>query len=322
MMHPIARRSLLLAAGLSALSSPGLAQGGWRPSRPLRFFVGFGAGGPSDTIVRLISQELGPALGSTVVVDNRPGASGNLGTLAALQAPADGHTLGFAGIHLATNPAMLPSLGYDPRTDLRVVSTFTSVPIVVMASTKSGITSVQHLVERAKQRAVQVSSGGVGTSSHLGPTLLFRALGGSFEPVQYRSGAEAFQALVAGDTEAMFDPASSYHAPAAAEGRISILGVMQEARTPALPQVLSFTELGLPATAMMRSWQGLFVRTGTPDDAVRALHAGVVQALRTPAVRDRLTNLGIEPVASLDPDQAQAFYLGEVERWGGLLRAG
>lgn len=119
-----------------------------------------------------------------------------------------------------------------------------------MASAKSGITSVRQLVERAKQRAVQVSSGG--------------------------------------------------------EGRIRILGVTQEARTPALPQASTFTELGLPAAAMMRSWQGLFVRAGTPDEAVR----------------DRLTNLGIEPVASPDPDQARAYYLSEVERCGRLLHAG
>jgi tripartite-type tricarboxylate transporter receptor subunit TctC len=316
------RRTILLAPALAALPAAARAQAAWQPSRPVRFFVGFGAGGPSDTIVRLVSEHLAPAIGGTIVVDNRPGASGNLGTLAALQAAPDGHTLGFAGIHLATNPAMLPQLGYDPRADIRVVSTFTSVPIVVMASAKSGITSVQELVDRAKQRGVQVGSGGVGTSSHLGPTLLFRALGGTFEPVQYRSGAEAFQALLAGDTEAFFDPASSYHAPAAAEGRIRILGVMQATRTPALPQAPSFAELGLPPTAMMRSWQGLFVRAGTPDDAVRALHAGVVRALQAPALRERLQGLGIEPVASRDPDEAQAYYLGEVARWGALLRAG
>jgi tripartite-type tricarboxylate transporter receptor subunit TctC len=319
---PATRRALLLAPALAALPRLARAQAGWRPSRPVRFFVGFGAGGPSDTIVRLVSEQLAPAIGGTIVVENRPGASGNLGTLAALQAPPDGHALGFAGIHLATNPAMLPQLGYDPRADIRVVSTFTSVPIVVLASARSGITSVQQLVERAKQRTVQVSSGGVGTSSHLGPTLLFRALGGSFEPVQYRSGAEAFQALLSGDTEAFFDPASSYHAPAAAEGRVRILGVMQEARTPALPDAPSFAELGLPPTAMMRSWQGLFVRAGTPDDAVNALHAGVVRALATPALRDRLLNLGIEPVASRNADEAQSYYLSEVERWGALLRTG
>ncbi|WP_137179088.1 tripartite tricarboxylate transporter substrate binding protein [Roseomonas sp. AR75] len=318
-MH-LARRSLLLAPALAALPATARAQAAWSPSRPVRFFVGFGAGGPSDTIVRLVSEHLAPAMGGTIVVENKPGASGNLGTQAAVQAPADGHTLGFAGIHLATNPVMLPQLGYDPRADVRVVSTFTSVPIVVMASAKSGITSIAQLVERAKQRALQVSSGGVGTSSHLGPTLLFRTLGGQFEPVQYRSGADAFRALVAGETEAFFDPASSYHAPAAAAGSIRILGVMQDSRTPALPDVPSFAELGLPPSAMMRSWQGVFVRSGTPDAAIRAWHAGVVQALQAPALRQRLQGLGIEPVASPDPDAAQAYYLSEVERWGRLLR--
>lgn len=313
---PATRRSLLLA--IPAL--PAAAQTPWRPARPVRFVVGFGAGGPSDTIVRLVAAELGPALGTTVVVDNRPGASGNIGTQAALSAPPDGHTLGFAGIHLATNPAMLPTLGYDPRADLRVVGTFTSVPIVVMASARSGIASLEALVARARQRAVQVSSAGAGTSSHLGPTLLFRALGGAFEPVQYRSGADAFQALVAGDTEAMFDPASSYHLPAAAEGRIRILGVMQEARTPALPDVPSFAELGLGPAAMMRSWQGVFVRTGTPEDAVAAIHAGVGRALAAPALRERLLGLGIEPSPSASPAAAQAYYLSELDRWGPLLR--
>jgi tripartite-type tricarboxylate transporter receptor subunit TctC len=312
------RRALLI--GVLAAPALARAQSEWRPSRPLRFFVGFGAGGPSDAIVRLVSQELGPAMGTTVVVDNRPGASGNLGTLAALQAAPDGHTLGFAGIHLATNPAMLPSLGYDPRTDIRMVSPFTSVPIVVMASAKSGITSVRELVQRAQARALQVSSSGVGTSSHLGPLLLFRALGGEFEPVQYRSGAEAFQALVAGDTEAMFDPASPYHAPAAAEGRIRILGIMQEARTPGLPDVPSFAELGLPQRAMMRSWQGAFVRAGTPPEAVRALHGGITRALAAPSLREKLASLGIEAAPSPDADAAQAYYLSEVERWGALLR--
>lgn len=118
-----------------------------------------------------------------VVADKRPGASGNLGTLATLQAPADGYTVGFSGIRLTTNPALLPSLGYDPRTDLQMVSQFTQHPIVVLASAKSGITSVAELVDRARAEIVPVSTAGVGTSSHLGPELWFRVVGGRFEPV-------------------------------------------------------------------------------------------------------------------------------------------
>jgi tripartite-type tricarboxylate transporter receptor subunit TctC len=274
----------------------------------------------SDSIVRLVTAEMGRQLGVSVVVENKPGASGNLGTLAALQAAPDGHTVGFAGIHLATNPALLPSLGYDPRTDVRMVSQFTSLPIVILVSARSGITSVAELIERAKTQSIPISTAGVGTSSHLGPQLLFRVAGGRFEPIQYRGGSEAFQALLSGDTHAMFDPAASYHAPAAAEGRIRILAVMQDTRTPVLPDVPALAELGLPSAAQMRSWQGMFVRTGTPDEAVQTLHASVVGAIASPQVRARLLSLGIEPLASLTPASSQQYYVAELDRWTKLIK--
>lgn len=316
----IGRRGLMLAAGAAALPATARAQAAWRAERPLRFLVGFGAGGVSDAIVRLVAAEFGRQLGQPVVVDNRPGASGNLGTLAALQAPADGHTLGFAGIHLATNPALLPSLGYDPGTDIRIVSQFTSLPIVVMASARSGLRSVAELVAAARSRPVFASTAGVGTSSHLGPTLLFGVTGGRFEPVGFRSGAEAFQALLSGDTEVMFDPAASYHAPAAAEGRIRILGIMQDRRAPAMPEVPAFGELGVPEAAQMRSWQGAFVRAGTPEPAVAALHRAIVAAMASAEVKGPLDRLGIEAVTSDSPASGQAYYLAELARWTSLLR--
>jgi tripartite-type tricarboxylate transporter receptor subunit TctC len=318
----IRRRALALAGLAPVLARPSPAQPGWRPDRPLRFIVGFGAGGPSDTISRLVASGMAAALGQPVVVENRAGASGNIGMQAVLQAPADGHTLGFAGIHLATNPALLPSLGYDPLGDVQMVSQFVALPVVVLASAQSGIGSMAELLERARRRPVVCSTAGVGTSSHLGPTLLFRTLGGAFEAIQYRSGAEAFAALLAGDTEAMFDPPAPYHAPAAAQGRVHLLAVMQQARSTALPDVPSFGELGLPEAAQMRSWNGACVRAGTPPAAIAALHAAIVASLDRAETRQRLAALGIEPAPSESPAAAQAYYLSEVERWGRLLRAG
>ena len=288
----------------------------------MRFIVGFGAGGPSDIISRLVAAGMAASLGQPVVVENRAGASGNIGMQAVLQAPADGHTLGFAGIHLATNPALLPSLGYDPRADVVMVSQFVALPIVVLVSTRSGIGSMAELLERARTRPIVCSTAGVGTSSHLGPTLLFRTLGGGFEAIQYRSGSDAFAALLAGDTEAMFDPSAPYHAPAVEQGRVRILGIMQQARSPALPEVPSFGELGLPEAVQMRSWNGACVRAGTPPAAVAALHAAIVAALNGAEARQRLGALGIEAAPSESPATAQAYYLAEVERWGRLLRAG
>ncbi|HEY8614101.1 MAG TPA: tripartite tricarboxylate transporter substrate binding protein [Roseomonas sp.] len=316
----ISRRRMMAGAALGVgLARRAGAQGGWKPDRPVRFLLGFAAGGVSDTVVRLVTAEMGRHLGVPVVVDNRPGASGNIATLATLQAPADGHTLGFSGIHLTTNPSLLPSLGYDPRHDLQTVSQFTALPIVVLASAKSGITSMAELITRAKADAVPISTAGVGTSSHLGPELLFRVAGGRFEPVQYRSGAEAFQALMAGDTQAMFDPSASYHAGAAAEGKVRILAVMQERRAAGLPDVPAFGELGLPAAAQMRSWNGAFVRRGTPAEAVEALHAAAVAAIASPAVQGPFRNLGIEPTSSASPAAGQAYYESELARWTEVL---
>ncbi|MFH5923892.1 Bug family tripartite tricarboxylate transporter substrate binding protein [Roseomonas xinghualingensis] len=317
----ISRRWMIAgtAVGL-ATSGQAFAQREWKPDRPIRFIVGFAAGGVSDTVVRLVAGEMSRHLGVPIVVDNRPGASGNLGTLAVLQAPADGYTVGFSGIHLTTNPALLPSLGYGPRADLQMVSQFTQLPIVVLASVKSGITSMAELITRAKADAVPISTAGIGTSSHLGPELLFRVAGGRFEPVQYRSGSEAFQALMAGDTQAMFDPSASYHSGAAAEGRVRILAVMQEHRATALPDVPAFGELGLPAAAQMRSWNGACVRRGTPEAAVQALHAAIVAAIASPAVQGPFRNLGIEPTLSESPAANQAFYLSELDRWTEILR--
>ena len=315
------RRRALALAGLAPLVPSALrAQGAWRPERPVRFIVGFGAGGPSDNVTRLVTAGMPATLGQPVVVENRAGASGNIGMQGVLQAPADGHTLGFAGIHLATNPALLPTLGYDPRADVQMVSQFVALPIVVLVSTRSGITSMAQLLERAHTRPIVCSTAGVGTSSHLGPTLLFRTLGGGFEPIQYRSGSDAFAALLSGDTEAMFDPSAAYHAPAVEQGRVRILGIMQQARSAALPNVPSFSELGLPEAAQMRSWNGACVRAGTPPAAVAALHAAIVVSLNSAEVRQRLGNLGIEPAPSESPAAAQAYYLAEVERWGRLLR--
>ncbi|MCX7685594.1 MAG: tripartite tricarboxylate transporter substrate binding protein [Acetobacteraceae bacterium] len=318
----IGRRALALAGLLPFAPFRPRAEAPWRPDRPVRFIVGFGAGGPSDTVSRLVAAGMAASLGQPVVVENRAGASGNIGMQAVLQAPADGHTLGFAGIHLATNPALLPSLGYDPRADVQMVGRFVALPILVLASAQSGIGSIAGLLARARERPVVCSTAGVGTSSHLGPTLLFRTLGGAFEAVQYRSGADAFAALLAGDTEAMFDPPAPYHAPAAAQGRVRLLGVMQNERSAALPEVPSFGELGLPEAAQMRSWNGACVRAGTPAPAVAALHAAILAALGGAELRQRLSALGMEPAPSESPAAAQAHYLSEVERWGRLLRQG
>ncbi len=323
-MTAISRRGLIAASLLPALAPvPLRAQPGFRFERPLRLVVGFAPGGTADAVARLAAAEMARALGQSVVVDNRSGASGNLATQAVVQAPADGYTLALAGLQLVTNPGLIAHLGYNPRSDLAMVGQLTALPVVVMASAASRITTMAQAIERGRatgNNIIRIAAAGAGTSSHLGAELLFRAAGGQFEAVQYRGGAPAFQALMTGDVEMMFDLVAAYQAPAVAEGRVRMLGVMQQIRTPHLPDVPSFGELGLPPAAMMRSWQGISVRAGTPPAAIAALHAATVATTRAPDFVQRLSNLGIEPTESADPAAFQAFYVEELQRWTALIR--
>ena len=314
-------RRTLLAAAAASLAAPARAQEArWTPDRPLRLIVGFAPGGTADLVARLAAAEMGKALGQTVVVENRAGVSGNLATQAVVQAPADGLTLALAGLQLVTNPGLVAQLGYDPAHDLTMVGQLTALPVVVMASAKSGITSLAQAIERARGDGVTISTAGVGTSSHLGAELLFRNIGGKFEPVQYRGGAPAFQALLAGDVDMMFDLVATYQAPAAAEGRVRLLGVMQDRRAEGMPEVPSFAEAGLPAAAQMRSWQGICVRAGAPPAAIAALHRATQAAVRAPEMSQRLRALSIEPVESPDPASFEALYREELRRWTSLIR--
>jgi tripartite-type tricarboxylate transporter receptor subunit TctC len=320
-MKPLTRRGAL-ALGAAALAAPGIAHAqAWRPDRPLRLIVGFAPGGTADLVARLAAAEMTKSLGQTVVVENRAGASGNLATQAMVAAPADGLTLALAGLQLVTNPGLIAQLGYDPTRDLQMCGQLTALPVVVMASARSGIRSIEDAVQRARGPGVTIGTAGVGTSSHLGAELLFRTIEGRFEAVQYRGGAPAFQALMSGDVEMMFDLVASYQAPAAAEGRVRMLGVMQQQRAEGLPDVRSFGEAGLPAAAMMRSWQGICTRAGAPAAAVQALHAATLAAVRSPDMSGRLKALSIEPVESASPAAFEALYREELQRWTTLIRA-
>jgi len=319
-MQVFSRRTAL-ALGAGALASPRLAFGqAWRPDRPLRLIVGFAPGGAADLVARLATVEMASSLGQNVVVENRAGASGNLATQAMVAAPADGLTMALAGLQLVTNPGLIAQLGYDPARDLQMCGQLTALPVVVMASAKSGITTIEEAVARARGPGVTIGTAGVGTSSHLGAELLFRTVGGKFEGVQYRGGAPAFQALLSGDVEMMFDLVASYQAPAAADGRVRILGVMQQTRAEGLPEVRSFGEAGLPEAAQMRSWQGICVRAGAPAAAIAALHAATVAAVASPDFANRMKALAVEPTSSASPAAFDALYRAELLRWTTLIR--
>lgn len=197
------RRTLLaaasLATGLAALPAPGRAQPAWRPARPVSFVNGFATGSTIDIVARLVAREMEPRLGQPVVVESRPGASGNIAMQHVLRQPADGHTIGFAAITLGTNPHLM-DVGYDPQRDIRMVSRISTVPVAVIVSARAPFATLPEMIAfgRANREGVLLGHGGTGTSGFLAAQLLARAAG--FVPlmVPYTGSAPVFQAMLAG----------------------------------------------------------------------------------------------------------------------------
>lgn len=320
----ISRRDCLIGGALlsSTALAPGLATAQTAyPTRPVRFVIGFPAGGVSDTVARLLGAELSKALGQQFVVESKPGASGNIATQAVVGAPADGHTLYLAQINLATNPFTM-EVGYDPQKDLTMITQIVSVPVVMLANPKSGLKSVQDVVAAGKARNGELKFGGVlGTSSHLGPELFAREQGFKFKMVPYRGGALAVQALMSGEVDVVFDLMSATLKSLVDTGTVLGLAVMQESRVKGLEAIPPAAAAGVAPAGFFRSWMGVCVKAGTPAAVVDKLHAAVTTAVAQPDLREKLEQLGNEIVTSPSPDAFQRFYGEEITRFGELIKA-
>jgi tripartite-type tricarboxylate transporter receptor subunit TctC len=312
--------SAISCAVMLATTAPASAQS--FPNKPLTLYVGFAPGGAADTVARVLADEMSKALGQPVIVDNRSGASGNIATQAVLSAPADGQSLLFAAIFLATNPAMI-GVKYNPATDLTMVSQVTAVPVVMLASNASGLQQGSDVADAAKKMAggLRVGSGGIGTSSHLAMELLKREQNIPLNHIPYRGGAPANKDLMSGEIDLMFDLMSGSLKGLVDGGRVRPLAVMQATRLPALPDVKSAKELGFSPATYIRSWQGIAVRSGTPDAVVKRLYDAVITATNSPAFRTKAEQLGSDVVTSKTPAEFQQYYASELTRWAQLIKA-
>jgi len=284
-------------------------------------YVGFAVGGSADTVARALADELSKTLGQRVVVQNRPGASANLASDAVLAAPADGHSLLFAGLTLATNPALI-GVKYDPLTALTMVTQITSVPVVMVTAAKSPLKSPADIValSKATPGGLKAGSGGLGTSSHLGPELFFQTEKLPYLHVPYKGGAPANVAMLGGEVDLMFDLMSGTLRGFIEGGQARALAVMQETRIEALPNVKSAKEWGLPPSTFMRSWQGVAVKAGTPAPIVTKIHNAVLDACATSGFRARVWQLGSEVVTSKTPAEFDALYRSELKRWDTIIK--
>lgn len=316
-MRPITRRQACLALPLGPSAFAARAQA--FPTRPLRLIIPF-PGGFTDTLARLVGQKMSEFLGQPVVVEQKPGGSGQIGAAEALRAPADGHTLFL--IHIGThaiNPALFSRLSYDAEKDFIPVTELVRVPNLLVASPTLGINSVAELVAmaKAKPQTLFFASPGNGSSGHLAGELFKSSAQVQVTHVPYKGTSETVQDLVSGRVHFSFDTLAQ-GAALAQGGKVKALAVTSARRHPSFPDIPTMAESGFPGWET-GPWFGLAVRQGTPPDAVRRLHAEASKALQAADVRDKLLAMGSTPVGDR-PEQFAAFIRAEAHRWGDVVR--
>ena len=281
--------------------------------------IPFAPGGASDFVGRIIQPNLSEVLGQQVVIENRPGASGNIGVEAAARSAPDGYTIVLGNVgSIAINPGVFPKLAADPLKDLVAVTQVVDVPGVLVAHPAFPPNSVKEFVAYAKANPgkVNYASPGSGSQNRLEMEKLRNAAGGlDMVHVPYKGGAgPAVSALVAGETHLMFVTASSAM-PMIKSGRLKVLAVAAPKRLQPLPDVPTMSEAGYPAFET-GSWQGVLVPAGTPKEVVERLYAATVKTMQTREVRERLGQGGVEVVTSASPAAFEQFVADETARWG------
>ncbi len=318
------RKVLGLALGLAVgfTTSAVLAQPANYPNRPVKVIVPFTAGGTTDIFARLIGEKLSQSLGQQFVIENRGGAGGNIGTDAVAKAEPDGYTLvmGTVGTH-AINASLYTKMPYDPLTDFVPIAYAAGVPNLMVVSPKTvKASSVQEFIAEAKasQRKFNMASSGNGTSIHLSGELFKQFTGVEMPHVPYRGSGPAVSDLLGGQVDVMFDnlPSSIEHAKA---GGLRALAVTSAQRSPALPNIPTLAEAGLPGFEAT-SWFALFAPKGTPAEITSKLNQEVRKALDTPELRKRFVDLGGE-IKPMTPDELMAYVRSEHEKWAKVVKA-
>ena len=320
---PTTRRRLLhasLAAG-AALGAPALrAQGAPWPSRPLRFIVPFGPGSTPDVMARLVADRLGPALGQPIVVENRPGAGGNVGTDAVAKAAPDGYTVGVSITGpLVNNTVLYRKLPYDPFRDLAPVTLAATQPNVLAVSADLGVGTVRELMDllRRNPGKYNYASVGAGTVAHLSMELIKARTGTFIVHVPYNASPAAVMSILQGDTH-MASLAPLAVIPQVKAGRLRALAVTTRERSVFVPDVPTFREAGI-ADIEATAWMGIVVPARTPAPIVERLNREIVAALKDPATVARLRSVYMDPVGNT-PQEFAAFMQDELRRWTPVIR--
>ncbi|HET7835189.1 MAG TPA: tripartite tricarboxylate transporter substrate binding protein [Variovorax sp.] len=321
-MTSIVRRKALAAAlalfGIAGAGGSASAQEAY-PSRPIRVVVPYTPGGVSDAVTRLVMQKLADRLKATVVVDNQGGANGQIGSAAVARAAPDGYTLLVVVAAHAINPSLYPRMSYSPLQDLRGVSEFGAIPLLMVSSAQLPPTDLKGFVAWAKanpQRATFASSG-AGSGAHLVAEQFAQTAGVPMTHVPYKGVAPALPDLFAGQVSVIFDSVQTMM-PHIKAGKLRGLAMTSAKRWPAAPDVPTMAEAGYPGMTG-GSWIGLLAPARTPNEIVHKLSAELQQVLQLPEIRDKLIDYGIDPVGGT-PEQFDAFIRSEAARWAEVVK--
>lgn len=315
-------KSLTLATvvlGLAATLVTPAAQAAY-PERPIRWIVPFPAAGAMDNIARTLGEEMSQTLGQSIVVENRPGAGGNIGAELVARSPADGYTMLIVANGMAVNPALYRKLSYDPIKDFAPVSLLAVVPNVLVANkAKTSAKTVPEVIASAKSQPGKYTyaSAGNGTSIHLAGELFTSMAGVELLHVPYKGSGPAVTDLLGGQVDYMFDSITSAK-PHIDAGKLTAIAVTTSKRSATLPNVPTVAEAGLPGYELS-PWFAAFVPAGTPPAVVDSLNRAMVEALRKPSVQKRLAAIGAEPIGST-PAELKQHLAKETDKWGKLIR--
>jgi tripartite-type tricarboxylate transporter receptor subunit TctC len=291
------------------------------PGHPIRLIVPFPPGGPTDIVARPIALKLGDALGQGVIIDNRGGAGGNVGSELVARAPADGYTLlmGTVGTH-AINASLYKHLAFDPGKDFIAVAQVASAPVLLVSNPKLLVTTVAELIALAKQKPGSLNYGtaGSGSPGHLSGELFKSMTGVDITHVPYKGSAPAITDLIGGQIQLMFDPIQS-PLPHVKSGALTALGVSSEKRSALLPNVPTIAEAGVPGYTTT-AWWGVFAPANTPPAVVQRLNTEIEKIVRSDFYYQQLTPLGAEPVTG-SPQVFANFVKEESVKWAKVVRS-
>ncbi len=316
------RVKLIAVVGVCTVACVVQAGGAWGqayPARPIRWVAPFPPGGTTDIVARIVAERLTEALGQQVSLDNRPGAGGNIAAEIVVKAPADGYTVltGFPG--LAINPSLYAKMNYDPLKDLAPVILISSAPLLMVAHPALPARTVKELIALAKRRPGELSfpSAGNGSSSHLGGELFKSVAGIDIQHVPYKGSMQGMVDLISGRMQLMINPLPEM-IPFVESGKlrgIAVAGLKRSAVMPDLPTIAE-TLPGFEVT----TWNGLMAPAATPKEIVARLNAEVVKLLKAPATMKRMTELGLDTIAST-PEQFADHLRRETDKWAKVVKA-